>query len=71
VQAREEDRGPDPGEKPDPDRARGEGDGRREEGGGEDLALQPDVEDARAFGIEPREAGQQERRGEPDGLSRI
>ena len=43
------------------------GDGRGAEGGGQHLAFEADVEDAGTLGIEAGEAGQQQRRREPDG----
>ena len=53
-------------EQSEPDAA-GEGrDRRRAERADQDLALEPDVDDARALGPQTREAGQDQRRAEPD-----
>ena len=60
------DRRHDAGEQAEPDAA-GEGRHRRRaEGADQDLALEADVDDARALGPQAREAGQDQRRAEPD-----
>ena len=61
------DRDAEAGEEAEPDVAGDRGDGGSAEGGGQHLALEADVEDAGALGIEAGEAGEQQRRREPDG----
>ena len=63
---REQARGGDAGEKPDPGRAGHRREGAGGEGGGEHLALEADVEDAGALGVEAGEAGEQQRRREAE-----
>ena len=67
MQKRQHHRGGDPGQEPDPDEARGIGDGGGKKRRDQHLALKPDVENARAFRPQPGETGEQKRCGQPDG----
>ena len=62
-------RGEDAGEEPDPGRSGDRREGAGGEGGGQHLALEADVEDAGALGEEAGEAGEQQRRREPEARS--
>ena len=63
---REQARGEDAGEEPDPGRAGDRREGAGGEGGGQHLALEADVEDAGALGEEAGEAGEEQRRREAE-----
>ena len=64
---RKDQRPADPRQGPQPGRPGVERHRARAHRGDQHLALKPDVEDARAFGVKPGEAGQQQRRGQPQG----